>query len=260
MRCKNCGWENPANNAKCEKCNASLSGLMEPEENVSSRRLAPMKTAKGCPECGYPIRDVEKSCPHCEYVFVVEKQETPAVEEPLLRKEPPPTPELRKETPPAPKQTPAIPKPAQKTCTFCKVLVAENAHYCSNCGAPLMSERKTLDSTIKPWLRAEQIQAPGCSLTLISGDDEPANASVLRFSGNVIQLNRSNTEPSNQTITSKTQAELSFEDDKWYIQDKSALKTTYVYVGSKVEIKQDDIIVMGNRSFKFGYESVKQPE
>jgi transcription elongation factor Elf1 len=37
MRCKNCGWENPVNNAKCEKCNASLSGsAREPDSSESS--------------------------------------------------------------------------------------------------------------------------------------------------------------------------------------------------------------------------------
>ena len=28
MRCKNCGWNNPAGNEKCEKCNAPLAGSM----------------------------------------------------------------------------------------------------------------------------------------------------------------------------------------------------------------------------------------
>ena len=256
MRCKNCGWENPANNANCEKCNAPLDGSMGQEENNPSAKYVPQKTAKGCPTCGYPIREVEKSCPHCGHVFVGERQESPTEKEALPPKKQQPEP---KQTPEIPKPAPVIPIPVEKTCVYCKATVPETAHYCSNCGASLTNVRKTLEGTIKPWVRAEKIPIPECSLTPVSGDDEPISESMLRFSGDVIQLNRSNTEPSNQTITSKTQAELSFENGKWYIQDKSALKTTYIYAGYKTELKPDDIIVLGNRLFKFGNLADNQP-
>jgi len=240
MRCKNCGWENPANNAKCEKCNAPIKGS---EDNPSVGRFDPKKTAKGCFECGYPIRDVEKTCPNCGHIFVSEKQETPVDKEVLQQ---------QNEQQAAPKQTPDIPKSVEKTCAFCKAAVSETAHYCSNCGASLTNEHKDLDGTIKPWIDAEnQIKAPECLLTLISGNEDAKNYSSLRFSGDVIQLSRGNTEPANQTITSKTQAELSFDNGKWYLQDKSALKTTYIYAGDKIEIKPGDVIMLGNRLFKF---------
>ena len=250
MRCKNCGWENPANNVKCEKCNAPLDGSAGQGEINPAGEFDPKQTAKGCDSCGYPVRKGDKTCPHCGHIFVGEKQETPAVNEVLPQKK----------QQPAPKQTPEQPKPVEKICAYCKAAVPETAHYCSNCGASLTNERKRLEGTIMPWVRAEQIPTPECSLTFITGNDEPSNDTPLRFSGNVIQLNRSNTEPSNQTITSKTQAELSFENGKWYIQDKSALKTTYIYAGDKVELKPDDVIVLGNRSFRFGCVSENQPE
>jgi len=243
MRCKNCGWENPANNAKCEKCNAPIKdSASEPVDNNSSGKFDLKKTAKGCPECGYPIRDAEKTCPHCGYIFVSEKQEAPAYKEPA--------PQIEQQS--VPEQAPDIPKSVEKICPFCKAAVAETAHYCSNCGVSLTNERKNLDGTIKPWVDADnQIQTPECSLTIISSDEESKKHSSLRFSGDVIQLNRGNTEPANQTITSKTQAELSFDNGKWYLQDKSALKTTYIYAGDKVELKPGDVIMLGNRSFKF---------
>jgi len=253
MRCKNCGWENPANNAKCEKCNASLAGSTNDSgapEKSSSGKFEPQKTAKGCPECGYPVRDVEKSCPQCGYHLNNEKPAPPAEKEPLPCEAPQP----------APKPAPDVPKPAGKICGFCKASVPEAAHFCPNCGASMTNERKNLEGTIKPWVRAEQIQTPECSLSIIPVEGEATNDSPLRFSGNVIQLNRGNTESANQTITSKVQAELYFENNKWYIQDKSALKTTYIYAGDKVELKSGDIIVMGNRSFEFGCVSENQPE
>jgi len=251
MRCKNCGWENPTNNIKCEKCNALFSGLRSggAEENASLEKFDPKKTAKGCPKCGYPVRDIGGTCPHCGHIFADDKHEKP-VEEPILQKE----------LQPAPKQAPDTPKPVMKICAFCKLPVSEAAQYCSNCGASLMNEQRIADGTINPWIRAEQIPTPECSLSLITNEDEPDNDTLLRFSGNVISLNRSNTDPANQTITSKTQAELSFEDGKWYIQDKSALKTTYLYAGDRIELKSGNIVVLGNRAFKFGCDAEEKPK
>jgi len=317
MRCKNCGWENPAHNTQCEKCKAPFTGSTGAEITSPSVKMDTRITAKGCPVCGYPIRKVEKTCPHCGHVFINENQAVTAGKEVFPQKERPtdskhssaqpaaPQPAaaqpaavqpaaaqrtiaqqivaqpvaaqrtiaqqlaaqqlaaqpaavqrtIAQPPPPQPaavKQTPLAPKPAQKICVFCKASVPETSQFCSNCGASLSNERKTL-GTIKPWTDVEQIKAPGCSLTFITGNNEPADNASLHYTGHLIQLNRSNTDPSNQTITSKTQAELCFENDKWYIQDKSALKTTYIYAGYKIELKQDDIIVLGNRSFKFAY-------
>ena len=251
MRCKNCGWENPNNNVKCEKCSAPFSGVVNRvEEDASLGNFDPKKTAKGCPECGYPVRDIGGTCPHCGFTFTNDKIEMPTDEEPLQQNE----------QQPVPKPVPDAPKPVMKICAFCKSSVSEAAQYCSNCGASLLSDYRIVDGTINPWIRAEQIQTPECSLTLIANEDESANDSPLRFSGQVISLNRGNTEPANQTITSKTQAELTFDDGKWYLQDKSALKTTYLYAGDRIELKSGNIIVLGNRAFTFGCEEKNQPE
>ena len=70
MRCKNCGWDNPAGNGKCEKCNVPLSGSMVDErtpsaENSMSEDFNPAITAQGCPSCGYPLRPTDTVCPNC---------------------------------------------------------------------------------------------------------------------------------------------------------------------------------------------------
>jgi hypothetical protein len=57
MRCNNCGWDNPAENVRCEKCNAP----MKVSDNISQ------KTARGCPECGYPLMSDNSTCPQCGY-------------------------------------------------------------------------------------------------------------------------------------------------------------------------------------------------
>ena len=250
MRCKNCGWENPDNNVKCEKCNVLYSDIISEENNAqalkkkSSDEMGPKKTAKCCPECGYPVGKVDKKCPQCGHVLNFNKQGSPVEEGEVLSHEPPPL---------SPIITPDIPAPVEKKCVYCQSPVTASARFCINCGVSLANKNKNKRETMIPWAPAEDIQTPKCSLTFLSKDGNPTNDSSLRFSGNLIQLNRGNTEPGNQTITSKIQAELSFENDKWYLQDKSALKSTYIYVGEKIILKPGDIIVMGNRLFEFNY-------
>ena len=70
MRCKNCGWDNPAGNAKCEKCNVPLAGSMvdermPPLERTTSEDYNPVKTVQGCPQCGYALRPSVSVCPNC---------------------------------------------------------------------------------------------------------------------------------------------------------------------------------------------------
>ena len=243
VRCKNCGWENAATNAKCDKCSASFTDQMAevghylPQENVFSGIPEPKKTVEGCPECGYPLRKKEHDCPQCGHQLCDVKQVLPVDKEPVPVKEPP--------APPT--QIPDIHEPVCRNCTFCNTEVVETAHFCPNCGVSLSNEYKTMS----PWLVAEAIRAPECLLSFIPREGEPEKIPQLRFSGNLIQLNRGNTEPANQTITSTIQAELTFENDQWYLQDKSVLKTTYIYAGEKTALKPGDIIVLGNRSFQF---------
>ena len=244
MRCKNCGWANPQENTKCAKCSALLGDSMDEAKNqpsperISSDKFVPKHTTKCCPECGYPIGKVNKKCPQCGQVLSEEeKEDVRPIEDPPLTHV----------------KTPHIPDPPQKICAYCKSPVSDAAPFCINCGVSLTEEKKSMMDTVMPWASASQTQVPKCALTLIAREGEPGNDATLRFAGNVIQLNRGNTEPGNQTITSKIQAELSFENDQWYLQDKSTLKTTYVYAGEKTALKSGDVIVLGNRMFEFNF-------
>ena len=67
MRCKNCGWDNPAGNAKCVKCNAVLELFAAVSSDTVPEGFNPNKTARGCPfpDCGYPLRPTDSACPNC---------------------------------------------------------------------------------------------------------------------------------------------------------------------------------------------------
>ena len=56
--------------------------------------------------------------------------------------------------------------------------------------------------------------------------------------------------------TSKEQAEIVFEDGHWYLLDRSELRTTFIQANRKIEIIADDIIVLGDRRFKFESDSL----
>ena len=142
----------------------------------------------------------------------------------------------------------------------------DNDSGCKNCGYPIMAGSINCpqcgagndDSSSKSSLGDTRMtilpnRRSICSLRFISEPNEniSEDSALLSFSGSEIILNRGNTEPDNNTITSKEQARLVYENHKWYIQDKSELQTTFVRPGEKMEIKDGDIILLGDRRFRF---------
>ncbi|MDR2130904.1 MAG: FHA domain-containing protein [Odoribacteraceae bacterium] len=91
MRCKNCGWDNPDHAAKCEKCNAPLSGSMIAARNkpngtfdeVNLQKTVreagitppPLSIDGKCPKCNYLTRQGEKNCPNCNTPLQEEEAE-----------------------------------------------------------------------------------------------------------------------------------------------------------------------------------------
>lgn len=239
MRCNNCGWENPGDRLICEKCNSPLSNCEMREHSVTdvyARRtvnenlnqnagmptVCRLEREDSCPECGYPVLQSATECPNCGHALQI------AVD--------------------------ASPHPL--TCSKCNHDNRADALYCSHCGyeIPRKVQKKEPTKpdysrkTITPWEIRQS--ANTCQLSMIKNDDE-SPAAPLSFSGNEIILNRDNTDSNNLTITSKEQAILTYENKKWYIQDKSEQKTTFVYTTEKVELKSGDILVLGNQRFEF---------
>lgn len=234
MRCKNCGWDNPVGKSRCEKCNVPLSGSMIDSDvsfpqhsSAEEVGFSPNKTVyeeeifrednrgpgKKCAKCGYPLRPGQKECPECG-----------AVAEPKKTEE-------------------------KVYCPKCGQVLNPEVNFCPGCGyavnGPKGEKGDFGRKTVLPGRRFR------CSLTLIPEEKEHIEPQTLDFAGEEIILNRDNTEPDNNTITSQEQAVLIYENKKWYIQDRSSLKTTYVYAGDRVELHSGDIIVLGDRKFEF---------
>lgn len=239
MRCKNCGWENDSNKTKCEKCNAPLSGSMiesiehkhsSSGNNVNLKGTVPegrifvndsFSNDKGanngivCSKCGYLIGRGMQVCPMCGTSIESETEEKC----------------------PPPQQNNAL------KCKKCGASILSGTRFCASCGTPVQI------GTINPWTSPQS--GTFCTLKPLAWENEHAEHNALSFSGEHIALNRANTDPNNQTITSKTQAELNFENGAWYICDRSSQQTTYIHAGRKTELKNGDIIILGNRRFKF---------
>ena len=103
--------------------------------------------------------------------------------------------------------------------------------------------------TINPW--AKPTKDSFCTLQRIPWEDEMANYAPINYPGEIIALTRANTDANNNTITSKTQAVLTLENGEWFIENKSQLQTTLLRVDRKMKLEDGDVIVLGNRMFKF---------
>lgn len=239
MRCKNCGWENPAEKLKCEKCNAPLSGSMIDHESVyhgskkgsvkeehdslrsTVRESSVFDSIKGspngskvCENCGYELADDMKICPACG---------TPTAETKSANQH--------------------EPKGKNKRCPKCGAELIPNARFCPQCGQTLRS------GTVNAW--SNPLHDKFCTLRPIAWTKEEITYNPITYSGQVIILNRENTDPNNQTITSKEQAVLTHENGDWYIEDHSEGKSTMIRVGKKTKLESGDIIALGNRLFEF---------
>lgn len=97
------------------------------------------------------------------------------------------------------------------------------------------------------------VPVPRCILkpVIFPGEDTRYAPQQVNIKGDYNELNRQLLDPDNNTITSKVQAILTHKEGKWYVQNQSAQKTTYVYAGEPIEVKSGDIILMGNRTFVF---------
>lgn len=251
-RCKNCGWPNDDNAIVCEKCSAPLEngqsprpvaqtvsesgeenlrktvsesqffGGSEPQfghENENREVVADSdRNLSSCPNCGYPVRNNMAVCPDCGTV-------------------------LREES---------------NRCPKCGTVNQTGSNFCHHCGSSLESDETRVSinngghshqGTVNPWMQPST--GTFCTLKPISWAGENIDHQPLSFSGVSIVLNRSNTDPNNQSITSTEQAELSFEEGEWYIIDKSQQRTTYVLAARKTKLHKGDIIVLGNRLFEF---------
>lgn len=256
MRCNNCGFENESGIKICVKCGQPLTeqavmgygnnygnsfldqeeprvtrlqneGALDSssprktvlqngnsEENVHSTRIQSI-----CPRCHYPM--IGDYCGSCGYIV---KREDIVEDVELSDREP------------------------TVKCKSCGKELSLAFRFCPDCGAEV--DR----ATINPFAQTTEPAPPAhlCTLTLLREEDGVLYEGETReFGGDTVQLNRDNTDPGNRSITSKEQAVLTYEDDGWTILNRSDYGSTMVAAGRKIILQPGDIILLGNRRFRF---------
>lgn len=156
----------------------------------------------------------------------------------------------------------------ENTCPHCGYPIRPETSSCPNCGttikeikeesekdirfvspAPQIGVAQGIGATVNPW--SNPVSVKSFKLQPVAWENEQGDIAPIQYNGEHVELNRENTDPVNNTITSKTQAEIFSEDGKWFIIDKSTQQSTFVQAGRKVEICDGDTIVLGNRKFVF---------
>lgn len=218
MRCQFCGWDNPENSKKCEKCgkaldadavavdNASPEGGAVAEENHSrptNRRggesFSPKATIREggnigassiCPKCGYMLEGGK--CASCGYDANAGK-------------------------------------------------IQEGVSAAPERGGFAHSTVRPVRKKIKQSFR----------LTPLSEKDGTPEGDPIVFKGEDVTLNRANLAHDNVTITSREQAQITLADNHWLIEDKSEQRTTFVQAARRVELRAGDILLIGDQLFLF---------
>lgn len=220
MRCSNCGWENSADASRCEKCNAPL-GHSGSTGNSYGRGYSSSAAS------GEESQVLKGTVPEGQ-IFG---------------------------------SGPAFGRSSidGNVCSWCGYPLGRGMGACPRCGRTVSENQNphsvpggsssSRPGTVNPWSRPQSLNE--CSLTPVPWEGDADACSPIKYSGSSIVLNRANTDPSNNTITSRVQAELVRENDGWYLTDKSELQTTYVHAGRKTKLEDGDIVILGNRRFVF---------
>lgn len=195
-----------------------------------------------CPKCGYPLRPDTDKCPNCRFqIKSAAAPETPAPA-PARPVAPAPAPA------PAPKPAAPAPAPAPKPAAPKEETIAFQRQATVNAEQAFQNAGKfsgTVNPLVQPIIHEFK-------LTLVPRQKEVLAQPEVAFEGESVSLNREKVDPNNSTITSREQACISYEDGKWFIEDKSTFQTTFVRAGRKTELRNGDVILMGDRMFIFG--------
>jgi RNA polymerase subunit RPABC4/transcription elongation factor Spt4 len=245
--CKNCNTTNSLESLKCSHCNTALDGSMviknkvyKPSTNPVSTttnnsnneaiavetKMKPNNESQGnsCSKCGYLNREESSICIQCGSTLDLNKWMHHNNLQTTIKNEEVPI---------------AVPleeiKPEVETISNPPLV-------------DLSIENNEIGTaTINPWAAKKR---SGFKLTPLQLNDN-THVSELFFGGDTVTLNRGNLEIDNSAISSQKHAIISQESGKWYITDCSSQQTTFIRVGDKTLLQNDDVILIGNRLYCF---------
>lgn len=251
MKCKNCGTINPPGALKCQECNVPLTGSMLLTDADSP------KVQKGtilCKNCNTENPATALKCSKCNAPFdgslAIRPEEVPNLNATQQLEE-------------------SKGKWDLVDCPSCGYPNKSIADNCVSCGeslhpktsnTPTQEKKVTIatapppvsnkNATINPWVEAAPTAVNSFALEPLDIHFKTMDK-VLEFTGDDVLLNRANLEQDNATITQKTQASISRQGNQWVLNDRSEMNTTFIKMSSDYPLKDGDIILMGNRLFRF---------
>lgn len=144
---------------------------------------------------------------------------------------------------------------SEQKCVKCGYPLSAAMSVCPACQTKVQKEQKTaprlagrLGGTINtPYAPTESF----FTLRRIPWPNEQITYNPESYSGDSIVLNRANTDPNNNTITSREQAVISCKNGEYFIENRSEYKTTMIRVNQSLKLEDGDVIMLGNRMFEF---------
>jgi hypothetical protein len=219
MRCNNCGWLNSDEDSRCVKCNNSLAAA----KPVDPVKPEPVEVATNGEEPVSTLAGGIIPCPACDYPASSRVQHCPMCGNSLKGGGEKPV----KTGSGADSTLPPFREPDE---------------------APPLPNRTSAPEERLP----QPVSRPEMVLERL-GNNPEESATALSFTATdgEVNVNRQQLDQNNFTITSRTQASFVFRDGKWWLLDRSDLKTTFVRVKEAVELRDGDVIQMGDRRFIF---------
>jgi Double zinc ribbon len=258
MRCNNCGWNNADDAETCVKCNNPLMETVRAargsqKETVRSERPVgdfPLeREALGggqdrqaifggveqpgregglveCPYCNYPANRLVEDCPSCGRPMKAAEVGQTEVGQTLKS------------------------EGRQRSDEGGE---AARSGEAANTGEIGERTRPMRAETIDPFRNRQIVRTtqPEMVLEKVGRPDETSELIKFKAAGDQVTVNRANLDEGNFTITGRVQATFTFRDNKWWLQDGSELKTTFIQVKEPRELKDGDIVLMGDRRFIF---------
>lgn len=89
-----------------------------------------------------------------------------------------------------------------------------------------------------------------CCLVAISLDEEK-ELRKIDLRSDFVSLNRALLDPANNSISRGGHANIYQKDGSWYLENTTALKTTFIQVKHPVKLSDGDVILMGDSLFQF---------
>lgn len=214
-----------------------------------------------CPQCNYQLIVPSDTCPMCSYKF--NAREMPGLELPKTEKKPVnsgiPDFEIPKPVPGGKNAEPTMPgadelvQPSDSAKQMEPPPISDLKRKSTT--SPFSEQQKRLkvtNTTIDPFRKDQAQEQIHAMLTPLSRDGEQSIDPIkIIYLDAPVPLNRAMLEPSNNTITSKVQAELEYVNGAWYLVNRSEKETTFILAKSPVMLQKGDIILMGNRKFRF---------